>query len=208
MRYCGTQIEDNSTIPMRRLRMPLQRAVHDEVGDGDRGRDPQEDGFEHRNEALVGVGVEGIVEHPGLIGHMEHRRHPVMDEGRPEPVVVRMRQRPPVHRRRGDHAEVHAGGSSCTSCDSNHTGSRKVRWATGWRRPCPSVTTVAHQRFHAAMLAVRAGRDPDRRRSHSSPKFGKTTASSTPRTLQVAGTGRWLPVVRRQGVVVIVFRRQ
>jgi len=32
-----------------------------------------------------------------------------------------------------------------------------------------SATTVAHHRFHAAMLAVRAPSDPDRRRSQSSP---------------------------------------
>ena len=66
------------------------------------------------------------------------------------------------------------------SCASSHSGSRSVRWATGWRRPPPSATTDAHQRFQAAMLAVRAGNDSDSRRSHSSPKLGNSTASSKP----------------------------
>ena len=46
--------------------------------------------------------------------------------------------------------------------------------------PAPSVTTDAHQRFQAAMLAVRAGNASESRRSHSNPKLGNTTASSRP----------------------------
>jgi hypothetical protein len=43
-----------------------------------------------------------------------------------------------------------------------------------------SVATDAHQRFHAVMLAVSAGSDSESRRSHSRPKLGKQTASSSP----------------------------
>ena len=46
--------------------------------------------------------------------------------------------------------------------------------------PPDSLTIDAHHRFHAAMFAVSAGSDDERRRSHSSPKFGKHTASSSP----------------------------
>ena len=71
---------------------------------------------------------------------------------------------------------------SSASWASIQSGSRNVRWATGWSRPLPSATTVAHHRFHAAMLAVSAGRDVESRRSHNNPKFGNTTASSRPIT--------------------------
>jgi hypothetical protein len=61
MRYCGTQI-----------------------GDSDGRRYPQEDGLEDRDDALVRVGVKGIVNDPGLVGHVEDRRDAVVDECGPE----------------------------------------------------------------------------------------------------------------------------
>ena len=58
---------------------------------------------------LLRVGVEGLVEDVRLVGHMEDRRDAVINERRPQPVVVRVGERPAVHRRRGDHPEPHAG---------------------------------------------------------------------------------------------------
>ncbi len=69
---------------------------------------------------------------------------------------------------------------NAATCASNHAGSRSVRCATGCSRPFPSARTTAHHRFHAPMLAVSAGNDVDSARSHSSPKFGNSTASSSP----------------------------
>ena len=83
MRYCGTQIEDSSTIPTRspgcRARVPFTMRSVTAMRRGD----PQKDGLDHGDEALVGVGVEGFVEYPGLIGHVEHGRDPVLHEGGP-----------------------------------------------------------------------------------------------------------------------------
>jgi hypothetical protein len=70
--------------------------------------------------------------------------------------------------------------SSRASSANSHALSRSVQCATGCTRPPPSVTTVAHQRFHAVMFAVSAERSPSSVRSHNRPKFGNTTHSSTP----------------------------
>ena len=47
--------------------------------------------------------------------------------------------------------------------------SRRVRCPTGSSRSPPAGPTSEHQRFHAPMLAVRAGSEPERGRSQSSP---------------------------------------
>ncbi len=57
---------------------------------------------------VVGLGVEGLVDDPGLVGHVEHRRDADVDERRPQAVVVGVGQRSPVDGRRGDHAETYA----------------------------------------------------------------------------------------------------
>jgi hypothetical protein len=87
-----------------------QGPVDDEVGDADGRRYPQEDRLENGNEVVVGVGVEGIVDEAGLISHMEHRCDPMVDEGRPDGIVVAMRHGSTVDGCGGDHAETHAGG--------------------------------------------------------------------------------------------------
>ena len=89
-RYWGTQIEDSSTIPIRsagkRSSTPFTiRSVMATAG----GTHRKIDSRAGTNES-VGIRVEGVVEDAGLVGHMEHRGHTVIDECGPQPIVVRM----------------------------------------------------------------------------------------------------------------------
>jgi hypothetical protein len=65
----------------------------------------------------------------------------------------------------------------------------------------PPATLGAHQRFQAVMLAVAAGSDDDRRRSHNSPKVGEQNALVDSRPVEPAQPGRGLPVGGGQRVV-------
>ena len=100
----GAELHD----PDPQTGVPVEDAVEDQVGQRHRRRDPQERRLDHRHEGGVVV-VEGVVEHPRLVGHVEHRGHAVLDERRPQPLVSGVRQGPPVDGGGGDHGEADAG---------------------------------------------------------------------------------------------------
>ena len=109
IRNIGTQTADSSTIPMRssgrRSSVPLRmRSVHASAAAVQRKIDSS-----GGSPPSSGVGVPDVVEHPALIGDVEHRRHAVLDERAPDRVVIDVRERTAVDERGRDHREVHAG---------------------------------------------------------------------------------------------------
>ena len=95
-------------MPEVQVGVAVQGSVDDEVGQGDGRRRPEEHRLDDRDEAVV-VGVERVVQDPGLVGHVEDGCDAVVDEGVPELVEVRMGEGPTVDRGGGDHGQAHAG---------------------------------------------------------------------------------------------------
>ena len=88
----------------------LEHAVHDQIGDRERGRHPQEHRRQHRVRRLGITGVPGFVERPLLVGDVEHGRHVVLDECCPGAIKIGMRERAAVDERRCDHRQADSAG--------------------------------------------------------------------------------------------------
>ena len=170
--------------------MAIEHPVHGEVGHGDRRRHPEEHGVQHAYELVGRVGEPRVVEEPRLIGDVEHRGDAVLDERRPDAVVVRVGERSAVDHRRGDHGEAHprrARGTRARPRASRGRAGSGGRPATAVRppRPPPIRTTgsrpacwpsaPAGRRSAAAPTAARSsGRaprppDPSRRAGRAGP---------------------------------------
>ena len=80
---------------------------------------------------------------------MEHRCYAVLRERVPDRVVIGMRERATVDERRRDHREVHTRALEVGELAVHplRVAQGEVRAGCTW--PRPSVTTDAHQRFHA-----------------------------------------------------------
>ena len=89
-------------------REALEHAVQDQVGEGDRRRQVQEDRVEELLAVLVLPGSPGGVQRALELRDVEDRRNAFVAERRPHGIEVRVRQRLPVHRGRGDHGQAHA----------------------------------------------------------------------------------------------------
>ena len=189
--------------------MTGEDAVHDEVGDRDRGRGRQHDrrraatrsaparrctSRRPRRVAARRRGTSGVTPCSANAAHM--RSWSGCDSGFPSTgraPIIAMRT---------------SAAPNAASCASNHAGSRSVRCATGCSRPFPSARTTAHHRFHAPMLAVSAGSDVGQRALPQQPEVREQHRFVEPHGVEARHAGRRFPVVGGQRLVVRVLGRQ
>ena len=160
----GRQLDDADA----QAREALEHPGEDQVGQGDRRRQVQEDRVEELLAVLVLPGPPGRVQRALELRDVEDRRHALVAEGGPHRVEVRVRERLPVHRRRGDHGQAHAlrphppdllhGPGRVMQEDVGHpeepalrhrctrrprSGCRPVRWPAARRGPTPAAVPTA-----------------------------------------------------------------
>ena len=193
--HAAVEVHEEHRQPHRRqlddaeaeLGSSLEHSVHDQVGDRERGRHPQENRRQHRVRGLRVAGVPGLVERPLLVRDVEHGRDVVFDERRPGTVEIRMRERATVHERGRDHRQPDSAGGQgrelaiepvevaqgqvgdgvepapavgCNFEDTDHRAALRGHLdREGWRRP-------VHDRAAVHALGVNQRPSPRCRRSH------------------------------------------
>ena len=168
--------------------MALEHAVQDQVGAGERGGDVEQHAVDREDAEVGAVGVPGVVEDLGLVGDVEDGRDAVVREGRPGAVERGVRERLPVDQRGRDHRGAHARRREARELCLEPVGiaQREVRHRV---QPPPAFacTTVSHQRFQAAMLAVQRGQVA---RAACAPRRGRSSGSRSPRRRRAPRAGR------------------
>ena len=128
---------------------------------------------------------------------------PVLDEGAPDRIVRRVRQRAAVDERGRDHREAahHRArvARARPSTSPRRAASRARPGARGPRRPS---TTDAHQRFHAVMFAVSARQVGVERAFPREPEVREHHRFVDAHDRQSVGARSRVPVVARKSLVV------